>query len=177
MDWLLDLGRTFLNKEKVIQICKVLFVTIAFAIFADHNRIIAQILSLIYDLGLATLCLALMVVADKHNYKIHLLGYYVIVTLIKGVYLFFITSIGTEHGELYQLIFVVSLVLHTVTGIQLLKSEFSVIGKAFLLYYLGGIIIAAVLSASGIDLPIMITHALLLAILIYPFYKELPKYY
>lgn len=176
MDWLLDLGRTFLNKERVIQICKVLFVTIALSIFADHNRIIAQILSLIYDLGLATLCLALLVVADKHNYKIHILGYYVIVTVIKGVYLFFITSIGTEHGELYQLIFVVSLVLHTITGFQLLKSEFSVIGKAFL-YYLGGIIIAAVLSASGIDLPLMITHAILLAILIYPFYKELPKYY
>lgn len=176
MDWLLDLGRTFLNKERVIQICKVLFVTLVLAVFADNNRIIAQILALIYDIGLATLCLALMVVADKHNHKIHVLGYYVIVTVIKGVYLFFITSIGTEHGELYQLIFVVSLVLHTITGIQLLKSEFSVIGKTFL-YYLGGYILAAVLFASGIVLPLMITHAILLAILIYPFYKELPKYY
>ena len=180
MDWLLDLGRTFLNKERVIQVSKVLLylpiIIFAFAVFVEHYRFIGQILQFIYDIGLAVLCLALMVVVYKHNYKIPLLGYYVIITVIKGVYLFFITSIGTEHGELYTLIFVFSIVLHTITGIQLLRTDFSVFGKAFL-YYLGGIVLASALSDSIPNIPLSIIQAMILVILIYPFYKELPKYY
>lgn len=184
MDWLLNLGRTFLNKERVIQICKGLFVTIALAIFASHNRIIAYILQSIYNLGFATLCLALMVVADKHNYKINILGYYVIVIVIISVYLFFTAIIGTELEVFSFLLGIFYFVLHIIIGIQLLKSEFSVFGKAFL-YYLGGMILVSSIyllymyarPTSVIELPLMKMDAILFTILIYPFYRKLPKYY
>jgi len=180
MDWLLDLGKSFLNKEKVILISKLLLLLpiliILSAIIARGYPFIGQIVQLCFDLGFAVMCLGLMVAIYKQNCKFPIIGYYVIVTFIKGVYLFFITSQPTQHGELYTLIFVLSLILHTITGIQLLKTDFSVFGKAFLVY-VGGIVLSALLNTSNHELFSALVSTLSLMILIYPFYKELPNYY
>lgn len=186
-EWLLDISKRYFNKARVISISRgmlyILFIPVLLVLFAllgarysDSTSIFGQVFQLIYDLGLAFLCLALMRVVYENGYKMPVIGYYVVVTVIKGVFLFFITSIGTEQGELYTLIFVLSFVLHIIVGVQLLKTKFVKIGKAFL-YYVGGIIITAVLSTSemkGLDSIVLI---LTCGILAYTFYKELPMYY
>lgn len=183
-EWLLDIGRNYLNRDRVVVICKVLlmipvllivFGLLASKVSGDYSMI-GQILQLLFDLGLAVLCIALLRVVYENNYKIPIIGYYVVVTIIKGVYLFFITSNGTKQGELFTLIFVLSFVLHIIIGIQLLKTKFAVLGKAFLLY-VGGIALGGILRASEFEGLSIIVIMLSFFILIYFFYRELPTYY
>ena len=185
-EWLLDIGNRYLNKERVSFICRVmlyiLFVPILLLVFGlfgarygDEISILGQIAGLLFDLCLATLCLSIMTLVYAEGDKIPTIGYYVVITVIKGVYQFFITSIGGK-GELYTLIFVVSLTLHITVGVQLLKTKFSIFGKA-LLYYVGGVVIAAALSASHADDIATIVMLLTGGLLAYSFFKNLPQYY
>lgn len=185
-EWLLDTGKKYLNKDMVSFICRVmlyiLFVPILLLVFGlfgarygDEISILGQIAGLLFDLCLATLCLSIMTLVYAEGDKIPTIGYYVVITVIKGVYQFFITSIGGK-GELYTLIFVVSLTLHITVGVQLLKTKFSVFGKA-LLYYVGGVVIAAALSASHDDDIATIVMLLTGGLLAYSLFKNLPQYY
>ena len=185
-EWLLDTGKKYLNKDRVSFICRVmiyiLLVPILLLIFGlfgarygDEISILGQIAGLLFDLCFATVCLSIMTLVYADGDKIPTIGYYVVITVIKGVYQFFITSIGGK-GELYTLIFVVSLTLHITVGIQLLKTKFSIFGKA-LLYYVGGIVIAAALNASHADDIATIVMLLTGCMLAYTFFKHLPSYF
>ena len=94
--------------------------------------------------------------------------------MLKGVHQFFMTN--DSGGELYMLIFVLTLILHTVVGVQLIKTRFAVFGKAFL-FYLGGIILSAIFSASHADILSSIALISALGELAYIFYMNLPNYY
>ncbi len=183
-EWLLDIGRNYLNRDRVVAICKgLLMIPILLIVFgllatktSGNFSMIGQILQLLFDSGLALLCIALLRVVYENGYKIPIIGYYVVVTLIKGVYLFFITSNGTKQGELFTLIFVLSFVLHIIIGIQLLKTKFSVLGKAFLLY-VGGFVLGGILGTTEFEGLSIIVIMLSFLILVYSFYRELPTYY
>ncbi len=185
-EWLLDIGNRYLNKERVSFICRgmlyILFVSIlllAFGIlgarYGDELSIIGQISSLLFDLCLAMVCLSIMTLVYADGDKIPTIGYFVVITVIKGVYQFFITSIGGK-GELYTLIFVLTLILHITVGVQLLKTKYTIFGKA-LLYYVGGIVIAAALRTSNADFLSAIAIFLTGGMLAYTFFKYLPLYY
>ncbi len=186
IEWLLDIAHEYINRSRVYFVCKAMlyFVVIPILLTAllffqvgskDIFNIIIQINQLLFDLGFAFLCLALMKLLYDNSIKMPTLGYYAVISAIKGVYQFFITSIGGK-GELYTLIFVFSLILHIVVGVQLLKTEFAIFGKAFL-YLFGGVLIAAIFSASHEDLLSALAMFLACGILVYTFYKELPLYF
>lgn len=186
IEWLLDIGNRYLNRERVSFVCRgmlyILFIPILVLLFGifgarwgDSLSIIGQISDLLFDLCLATVCLAIMTLVFADGNKLPIIGYYVVISVIKGVYQFFITSIGGK-GELYTLIFVLSLILHVTVGIQLLKTKFSVFGKA-LLYYVGGVAIAAALSTSKANTFSGVAIFLAGGYLAYTFYKYLPTYY
>lgn len=156
-------------------LCAILLVFFQTKGSKDIANIIIEISQLLYDFGLAFLCLALMRLLYNDNYNIPTIGYYVVVLVIKGVYQFFMTS-NNDGGELYMLIFALVLILHTVVGLQLIKTRFAVFGKAFL-YYLGGILLAAILGASHEDLLSVIAMVFACGILAFTFYKYLPTYY
>lgn len=185
-EWLLDIADKYLNRSRVYFVCRAMLYFVAIPVFLavlvhfsksrdskDIANIIIQIIQLLYDFGLAFLCLALMKLLYDSNYKMPTIGYYAVITAIKGVYQFFITSIGGK-GEIYTLIFVLCLILHIVVGVQLLKTKYAVFGKAFL-YYLGGILMASIFS--DMDFLSMIAIIFAGGILAYTFYKELPLYY
>lgn len=188
IDWLLDIGRTYLNKDRVAWLCKAMLcvsflplLVLAIGILTRTNlkgplAILGQISQLLFDIGLALLCLALLRVVYDKCYKIPIIGFYAVLTIIKGVYLFFITSNGTKQGELFTLIFALSLLMHIIVGVQLLKTEFVKFGKAFL-YYIGGIILAAVIGTmdDGLLSPLIMLSTC--GVLAYIFYKYLPTYY
>ena len=186
IDWLLDIGNRYLNRERVSFVCRgmlyILFVPILVLLFGmfgarwgDSLSVMGQISGLFFDLCLATVCLAIMTLVYADGDKLPIIGYFVVITVIKGVYQFFITSIGGK-GELYTLIFVLSLILHITVGIQLLKTKYSVFGKA-LLYYVGGIAISAALSTSGANALSGVAIFLAGGYLAYAFYKYLPTFY
>lgn len=188
IEWLLDIANKYINRSRVYFVCRAMLYLVAIPVFLaflfilyqtkdtkDIADIIIQICQLLYDFGLAFLCLALMRLLYESNYKMPTISYYIVILTIKGVYIFFITSNGGE-GELYTLIFVLVLILHTVVGLQLLKTEYAVFGKAFLFYF-GGILMAAIFSASHADLFSAIAMILACGVLAYIFYKELPLYF
>lgn len=181
-DWLLDIGNRYLNKERVAFVCRAMLYLVAIpillAIFQtkgskDIVKIALQISQLLYDISLAFLCLALMRLLYGDNYKIPTIGYYVVILTVKGVYLFFITSIGGK-GEVYTLMFVLVLILHIVVGIQLLKTRYSVFGKAFIYYFCATIMAAIFSDVDSLSSIFMISA---FGVLAYTFYKYLPTYY
>ena len=186
IDWLLDIGKRYLNKERVAFVCKgmlyLLFVPVLLLLFgvfgtkwSNDFSIIGQISDLLFDLCMATVCLSIMTLAYADGNKLPVIGYFVVITVIKGVYQFFITSIGCR-GELYTLIFVLSLILHIAVGVQLLKTKFSVFGKVLLLF-VGGIAIASALKTSQAYFLSGVAIFLTETYLAYTFYKYLPTYY
>lgn len=188
IDWLLDIGNKYLNKERVSFVCRAMLCLVAIPVLLivflilyqtkdlkDIANIIVEICQLLYDFGLAFLCLALMRLLYRDNYNMPTIGYYVVVLVIKGVYQFFITSTGSK-GELTVLIVALVLILHIVVGLQLLKTRYAIFGKAFL-YYLGGILLSAIFSASHVNLLPTISTFFACGILVYIFYKYLPTYY
>lgn len=186
IEWLLGIGNRYLNKERVSFICMgMLFLIIApiilmllgvFGVISSGElSIIGQISQLLLDLGFAVLCLALMIILYENDYKIPSIGYYIVVLSVKGVYQFFITSIGGK-GELYTLIFVLCLILHIVVAMQLLNTKFSIFGKT-LLYYVVGVVIAAALKTSHADGLSTIVIIVTGAMFVYVFYRHLPHYY
>ena len=185
-DWLLDIGSKYLNRERVSFVCKgmlyILFVPILVFLFGmfgarwgDSLSVMGQISDLLFDLCLATVCLAIMTLVYADGDKLPIIGYFVVITVIKGVYQFFITSIGGK-GELYTLIFVLSLILHITVGIQLLKTKYSLFGKA-MLFFVGGIAVSAALKTSNADALSGVAIFLAGGYLAYTFYKYLPTYY
>lgn len=186
-EWLLDIGNKYLNKGRVSFVCRgmlyILFAPILILLlgllfgtnFGEELSIIGQISNLLFDLCLAIVCLSVMVLVYEDGYKMPTIGLFVVITVIKGVYQFFITSIGGK-GELYTLIFVLCLILHTTVGFQLLKTGYSIFGKA-LLYYIGGVVIAAALKASRADTLSTIVIFLTGCMLANTFFKYLPHYY
>ncbi len=186
-DWLLDIAYKYLNRSRVYFVCRGMLYLVAIPLLLvvllimyqtreskDIANIIIQTNQLLYDLGLAFLCLALMRLLYEDNYKIPTIGYYAVILTIKGVHQFFMTN--DSGGELYMLIFVLTLILHTVVGVQLIKTRFAVFGKAFL-FYLGGIILSAIFSASHADILSSIALISALGELAYIFYMNLPNYY
>lgn len=186
-DWLLDIADKYLNRTRVYFVCRGMLYLVAIPLLLvvllimyqtreskDIANIIIQTNQLLYDLGLAILCLALMRLLYDDNYKMPTIGYYAVILTIKGVHQFFMTN--DNGGELYMLIFTLVLILHTVVGVQLLKTRFAVFGKAFL-YYLVGIILSAIFSASHADMLSSIALISALGVLAYTFYKELPNYF
>ena len=185
-EWLLEIGNRYLDKGRITFVCRLmlyilfvpllmLFLGMLGAQYGDELAIIGQISGLLFDLCIATVCLSLMTLVYADGEKMPTIGFFVIISVIKGVYQFFITSIGGK-GEVYTLIFVLCLTLHITVGIQLLKTKFSVFGKA-LLYFVGGIVIAAALSASHADGLSTIVAFLTGGMFAYTFFKYLPKYY
>lgn len=187
-DWLLDIAYKYLNRSRVYFVCRGMLYIVAIPLLLvvllimyqsreskDIANIIIQTVQLLYDLGLAILCLALMRLLYEDNYKIPTIGYYAVILTIKGVHQFFMTS-DSSGGELFMLIFILVLILHTVVGVQLLKTKFAVFGKAFL-YYLGGLILSAIFSASHAEMLSSIALISALGVLAYIFYIKLPNYY
>ena len=187
-DWLLDIADKYLNRTRVYFVCRGMLYLVAIPLLLvvllimyqtreskDIANIIIQTVQLLYDLGLAILCLALMRLLYEDNYKMPTIGYYAVILTIKGVHQFFMTN-NSGGGDLYMLIFTLVLILHTVVGVQLLKTRFAVFGKAFL-FYLGGIILSAIFSASHADMFSAIVLISALGVLAFTFYKELPLYY
>ena len=186
IDWLLDIGNKYLNKEVVTYACMGMLFLLFFPVlllllsmFGVKNgvdlSIVGQVSDLLYDLCFATACLALMTLVYADGNKVPVIGYFVVTTVIKGAYQFFITSIGAK-GELYTLIFVLCFVLHITVGVQLLKTRFSVFGKA-MLCYIGGLAVAAGLRASALDAVSSVVILITGFLLAFTFYKELPLYY
>lgn len=187
IEWLLDIADKYLNRSRVYFVCRGMLYLVAIPLLLvvllimyqtkdskDIANIIIQTIQLLYDLGLAILCLALMRLLYDDNYKMPTIGYYAVILTIKGVHQFFMTN--DNGGELFMLIFILVLILHTVVGVQLLKTRFAVFGKAFL-YYLGGLILSAILSASHEDMFSAIALISALGGLAFTFYRELPAYY
>ena len=188
IEWLLDIANKYINRSRVYFVCRAMLYLAAIPVFLailfilhqtkdtkDIADIIIQICQLLYDFGLAFLCLALMRLLYEDNYKIPTIGYYAVILTIKGVHQFFMTS-DSSGGELFMLIFILVLILHTVVGVQLLRTRFAVFGKAFL-YYLGGIILSAILSASHADMLSSIALISALGVLAYIFYIRLPNFF
>lgn len=187
-DWLLDIADKYLNRTRVYFVCRGMLYLVAIPLLLvvllimyqtkeskDIANIIIQTNQLLYDLGLAILCLALMRLLYEDNYKMPTIGYYAVILTIKGVHQFFMTS-DSGSGDLYMLIFTLVLILHTVVGVQLLKTRFAVFGKAFL-YYLGGLIMSAIFSASHAEMLSSIALISALGVLAYIFYIKLPNYF
>lgn len=131
-EWLLNIGNEYLNKEKVSFVGKIMCCVVLLPVgllilgmlgskMGDELRIIGQISDLTFDLCLATMCLSIMTLVYADGNKLPVIGYFIVITVIKGVYHFFITSIGGK-GELYTFIFVLTLILYITVGIQLLKT-------------------------------------------------------
>ena len=186
-DCLLDIADKYLNRTRVYFVCRGMLYLVAIPLLLavllimyhtkdsrDIANIIIQTVQLLYDLGLAFLCLALMRLLYDDNYKMPTIGYYAVILTIKGVHQFFMTN--DNGGELFMLIFILVLILHTVVGVQLLKTRFAVFGKAFL-YYLGGLIMSAIFSASHAEMLSSIALISALGVLAYIFYIKLPNYF
>ena len=88
-DWLLDIADKYLNRTRVYFVCRGMLYLVAIPLLLvvlsimyqtreskDIANIIIQTNQLLYDLGLAFLCLALMRLLYEDNYKIPTIGYY-----------------------------------------------------------------------------------------------------